>query len=138
MTDASTKALTDEVHRLINGENNAVTFGEEKVETMRLVLDVPKAWVLLAAWLHTSGHDRETGEPRSDHVHQWPYDDDKEKWDHLRRLARRYFAGEIHEAMHDHLHYLSTGSHSYLNSRPKEPSQEVQQKPPYTDEEIPL
>ena len=118
--------LTDEVHRLIAGENAEIRCGGEKADTMRLVLDVPKAWVLLAAWLHTSGHDRETGEPRSDHVHQWPYGDDAEKWDHLRKLARRYFAGEIHYSMHDHLHYLCTGGHYDLHSLPKEPSQEAQ------------
>lgn len=138
MTDASVKALTGEVHRLIAGENAEISLGDEKAETMRLVLDVPKAWILLAAWLHTSGHDRETGEPRSDHVHQWPYGDDAEKWDHLRKLARRYFAGEIHESMHDHLHYLCTGGHYALRSLPKEPSQEARQKPSHDDDEIPF
>lgn len=137
MTDANLKALTDEVHRLINGENNAVVFGDEKAETMRLVLDVPKAWILLAAWLRTSGHDRQTGEPRSDHVHQWPYGDDTEKWDHLRKLARRYFASEIHESMHDHLHYLCTGGHHVLRALPKEPPQETRQEP-HNDDEIPF
>ena len=124
---AHIEILTDQVHDLLHGPDGEVD--GSKAETMRVVLDIPKAWIHLAAWLELTARERNySGHTFSDV--NVPLG-----WENKRRWAKVFFWRMINNQMHDDLHFLCVGAHPYCSPPKKD-------KPPtkarLSDDDIPF
>jgi len=100
-----------------------------KGETVRVVLDVPKEWIVLAAWLEAKGLMRDAGNFGSAGNIWWEMEVGRlQKW-HAKNCLRRL----INNDMHDNLHSLTVGAHwtSY-------PPKEKPDKRPDVDDDLPF
>jgi hypothetical protein len=78
-----------------------------KGETVRVVLDVPKEWIVLAAWLEAKGRMRDAGNFGSAGNLWWEMDVGRLQKYH----AKNYIWRMIKNDMHANLHWLSVGAH---------------------------
>lgn len=104
-------ALSDRLHAMLR-QTDSMQCGGEAVpggETMRLVLDLPKEWAILAAWLELQGLFPSRGEAR-------PLGRDIDPDPRLAdwQRAKTYIGRALHNHFHDELHCLCVGAHPYL------------------------
>lgn len=113
-----------------------------KGETVRVVLDLPKEWIVLAAWLEVKGQLRDEGN----------FGDAGEFWRDTKlepvqkRYAKTYLRRMTNNAMHANLHHLSVGGHwtSYPPEKRKPPAKRAASgtlpkfEPSEIDDDIPF
>lgn len=102
------KHVTDMVHDLLNGADDGIILGDRDRDTMRVCLDIPKAWILFAAWQALTYRDTDTGK-----LEHWGVErhdlDDEEVWNFMRRRVRPYLYRLLDNDMHTQLHYVCHG-----------------------------
>jgi hypothetical protein len=101
-----------------------------KGETVRVVLDVPKEWIVLAAWLEAKDRMRSKGNFGSAGSIWWEMDVARLQKHH----AKNYIWRMINNDMHDNLHWLSVGVH--WTSYP--PEKKEPENRPDNDDDIPF
>lgn len=108
-------ALTDRLHAMIWDEEARPCVGNHSPHFARLSIDVPREWLIMAAWLDLRGDLRKRklqvafqdtiGEELSEH--------------HLKRAAD-FLWWQMNNCFHEDLHWLATGAHPILEKpRPK-------------------
>ena len=128
--ETEVQRLVDVVHDLLNGPDEEGQL-DQSFEKVRIVLDIPKAWIVLACWLAIKARKRRAGDlespsfmrPHSPHY----VDRNVKSW------ARAYLWDLIHDRMHWELHWLATRDHPYLF-----PEEEKKPAPPDLDDGIPF
>lgn len=108
-------ALTEVVHQLLeqtkDEEGRKIPSG-----SMRVVIDIPKAWIVLAAWLMLTYRARRDGTHR---VADFLPVDEHKLW-MMRPWAKLWMWDLIDSSMHAELHELCIGVHHYF--RPPKPA----------------
>jgi hypothetical protein len=104
---------------------------DDKGETVRVVLDVPKEWIVLAAWLEVKDRMRSKGNFGSAGSIWWEMDVGRLQKYH----AKNYIWRMINNDMHANLHWLSVGAH--WTSYPPEEKEKQPERPPI-DDDIPF
>ena len=122
--------LVDTVHALLDGPDGQGQF-DHSFERERIVLDIPRAWVVLAAWLAIKARKRRAGDLEASAFMRPDRPDHVDK--HVRTLARCYLWDLIHDRMHWELHELAVQEHPYLFPPPAESP-----RPPEPDDGIPF
>ncbi len=105
--EAEVSALVDRVLDLVMIHQDDKAGGPSQ----RFVMDVPDAWVTLAAWLEMRRRMR-----LKDRHGPSPLWIDEPSDRIVRGLAKRHIGLLIHETMHLELHRLATGGHPFLQS----------------------
>lgn len=105
---ADVNALTDRVHEMLHStlEQYGHTNGPEETIHLR----IPRAWLLLAAWLEQVERERRNGRVGPAPVSVLDLNERR-----LRRLAKRWVRRDIHEQMHSHLRLFCKRSHWHLS-----------------------
>ena len=102
------KHVTDMVHDLLNGADDGIIRGDRNRDTMRVCFDIPKAWILFAAWQALTYRNEDTG--RLEHWAVEQHDlDNEEVWNFMRRHVRPYLHRLLDNEMHAQLHYVCQG-----------------------------
>lgn len=111
MANDDVRLLVDTVHDLLDGPDGQGQH-DYSFETERIVLDIPKAWVVLAAWLAIKERKRSAGKLEAS---AFMRPEDPAHVDrHIRTWARRFLWRVIHNQMHAHLHALAVSAHPCL------------------------
>lgn len=118
---ADLKAMTDRVHDLLwaDWDDHGRTGGPEDT----IHLKIPRAWLLLAAWMEQMERQRRMGRVGPAPVSVLDLNER-----HLRRLARRWLRAHVEDQMHWHLHDLCLGNHLLL-PLPAEPDRRADDGP---------
>lgn len=127
ITDPRVKKITDLIHDLLPHD--------EPLETVRVSLDVPKAWFLLGALIHASQRNPDTGAlyvPPLDFL----VDDDGNLHPHAKRLGKRWLYETIREEGHTDLHYVCHGARPPFSEPEDKPKEDY--TPRDLDGEIPF
>jgi hypothetical protein len=109
---------------------------------VRVVLDVPKEWIVLAAWLEAKGRMRTRGNFGSAGNIWWEMEVGRLQKYH----AKNYLHRLINNDMHDNLHWLSVGAHwtSYPPKKGEPPAKRAASRtlpkfePSEIDDDIPF
>ena len=102
-----------------------------KGETVRVVFDLPKEWIVLAAWLEAKGRMRDAGNFGSAGNIWWEMEVGRlQKW-HAKNFLQRLITNNMHE----NLHFLAVGMHwtSYPPDKKEKPDNR-----PDVDDDIPF
>lgn len=102
------KHVTDMVHDLLNGADGGIIGGDRDRDTMRVCFDIPKAWILFAAWKTMTRRDADTGKLEHWAVEQHDLDDEA-VWDFMRRQVRPYLYRLLDNELHASLHHVCHG-----------------------------
>ena len=89
---------------------NVTTFHDITLDrdTMRVCFDIPKAWILFAAWKTMTRRDADTGKLEHWAVEQHDLDDEA-VWDFMRQRVRPYLYRLLDNEMHASLHHVCHG-----------------------------
>lgn len=106
---AEVRKLLDQVHALQRETIQNVEHGQG--DTVRICLDVPRAWLLLAWWLERTEQLRRDGRFTVMQAGIDPTEYERA----MRDPARRFLGRMLDSDMHLELHDLATGGHRYLS-----------------------
>lgn len=106
--DPAVKELTELVMDMINGPNQDHLYRRSRPETMRVAIEVPKAWILFAAWQARSRRNLSTNT-----LELWPFQDidlsDEASWQEMHHDAQRYLAFVLEGALSAQLDDVEKG-----------------------------
>ena len=128
--ETEVQRLVDVVHDLLNGPDGQGQL-DYSFEKERVIVDIPKAWVVLAAWLAIKERKRRAGKLDDSAFMRPDSPDHVDK--HVRTWARRYLWRLIHDRMHWELHELAVMAHPYLF-----PEEQKKREAPDLDDGIPF
>ncbi|WP_210272831.1 hypothetical protein, partial [Chthonobacter rhizosphaerae] len=104
---ASASELSERLHEIMKAgdpEGLSATVGPDRI---RLVLDIPKEWLILAQWLVDRRTDRHNGVDNPVPI--------TEEFDRATMKDRKDDLWDVlHEWFHTELHWLATGGHPIL------------------------
>ncbi len=126
--DPIVQHITDMVQDMLNGPQGEIAHGKVEAETMRVCLDIPKAWILFAAWHALSERDLITDELRLWQVHECELTDDA-VWDYMRRRVRPYLTRLLEAELHVRLFAVSNGRDSLFWKREDNPFNDGPERP---------
>lgn len=130
VSEEEVRRLVETVHALLRSPAEGNEDGAA-IETERIALDIPKAWVVLAAWLAMRERLRRAGDHATSAFMRPDSPDHVDK--HIRTWARRLLWKVIDHQMHLDLHELAVGSHPYLF-----PEEQAEPTSPEPDDGIPF
>lgn len=126
---ADVKALTDRVHDMLWADWD--DHGAMGGPMVTIHLTMPRAWLLLAAWMQLVERERIQGRAGPAPVSVLDLDERS-----LRRLAKRWLRAHIEEEMHLHLYHLCMGDHPLVLPLPAEPDRPADDGP--GDDDLPF